>query len=78
MIMGDDTMTFYYKKDVKKYLRQTKRSHLYSEDDAQLIENLKQADMLKGIIYEPTLYFYRFNGVSHATSVKVLYILEEG
>lgn len=71
-------MTFYYKKDVKEYLKQKERLDLYSENDAQLIKNLKQTNMLKGVIYEPILYFYRFNGVSHATSVKVLYILKEG
>lgn len=59
---------------LKEFLEDRGLNHLYNENDVQhMINDLKEQEIIKGVIYEPTYHKNIFNGVNKVSSYKILF-----
>lgn len=59
---------------LKEFLEDRGLNHLYNENDVQhMISDLKEQEIIKGVIYEPTYHKNTFNGVNKVSSYKILF-----
>lgn len=62
-------------RQLKEFLEERNLNHLYTEERETLIKNLKDSNIITGVIYEPKFSISNFDGVNKLSSYRILYVI---